>query len=328
MNRIKLSLASLLILGFSSTAGADSIRLRGGERIEGQATAYEAATKVLSWREDGGRVRDFKLEELDSRSAYRVLKSQVPKDSGAGQLQLANFTRDIELFAHAVRHYGYAEKADPNLKDQVEAELVTLRSRAGAWAMNQARACKQKGDIKGAEKWLEKIITKLPEEPAAAEAQKLIDEYYARVHAERIQAAEAAMQDLLREELSGAKKAYDSMLAKNKKALKEPRGGSPSVKGWESAIQDGEKALDELERFTKANPGVQTEAIGEYRAAVEEHLSEVYLHLANHWATRTSYNKALVQVNAVLAMDPKHEQALAMRNRIQDAASRGLRWLW
>ncbi len=104
-------------------------------------------------------------------------------------------------------------------------------------------------------------------------------------------------------------------------------GGSPSVKGWESAVKDGEKALEELERFTKANPGVQTEAIGEYRAAVEEHLSEIYLHLANHWATRTSYNKALVQVNAVLAMNPKHEQALSMRNRITAGAGRGRRWL-
>jgi tetratricopeptide (TPR) repeat protein len=328
MNKLTLCLSGLLLLGLCGTASADSIRLRGGSRIEGQATAYDTTTKVLSWRDETGRVRDLKLEELDSRSAYRVLKSQVAKDNGPGQLQLANFARDIELFAHAVRHYGYAEKADLALKDQVEAELVTLRSRAAKWAMNQAQECKQKGDIKGAEKWLEKIITKLPEEPAAAEAQKLIDDYYARVHTERTQAAEAEAQDLLRSELAGAKKSYDSMLAKNQKALKEPRGGSPSVKGWESAIKDGEKALDKLDMFIKANPGVQTEALGQYRSAIVEHLSEIYLHLANHWATRTSYNKALVQVNAVLAMDSKNEQALSMRNRIQDAASRGLRWLW
>ena len=327
-NSLQLTLAASLLTAFAGLASADSIRLRGGERIEGQATAYDAATKVLSWRDEAGRVRDLRLEELDSRSAYRVLKSQVSKDSGKGQLQLANFARDIELFAHAVRHYGYAEKAEPELKDQVEAELVLLRSRAATWAMGHAQDCKRKGDIKGAEKWLVKIITKLPGEPEAAEAQKLIDDYYERVKAERTQAAAAQAEDLLREELADAKKAYDSMLAKNKKALKEPRGGSPSVKGWESAIKDGEKALAELDKFTKANPGVETEAIGEYRSAVEEHLSEIYLHLANHWATRTSYNKALVQVNAVLAMDPKNEQALSMRNRIQDAASRGIRWLW
>jgi hypothetical protein len=327
MKSLLRTLVALALVSFCATANADSIRLKDGTHVKGHATAYDEALKVLSWEDEAGKDREFKLEELDQRSSYRVLKSQVPKDSGKGQLQLANFTRDIEFFAHAVRHYGYAEAADPSLKPEIDKQIEVLKARAAKWGMQRAQECADKKDIKGAEKWLTKIITKLPDSPEAAEAKTILDNYYARVHAERTAEVDAKAQEAFEKGLAKGKKAYQDMLDKNHKALKSPKGGSPAVKGWENAIKDGERAMREIDNFEKKNSGY-TEILNEYRDAVNEQMFEIYLHLANHWATRSSYNKALVQVNNILAVDPKNEQALSMRNRIQEASSRGGRWLW
>lgn len=313
---------------FASDARADSIRLRNGVRIEGAAEAYDGNTQLLTWRGVDGPAREYKLEDLDTRSAYRVLKGAVPKDSGKGQLQLANFARDIEYFAHAARHYGYAREAAPELGAEIDREVATLKARAADWGMKRAQEYAKQGDLSNAEKWLRKVITKLPDQPEAAQAQAMIDEYYDRVRAERTARVEAEAAEHLRKDLAGARQAYDSMLEKNHQALTTPKGGSKSVKSWESAIRDGEKALREIDRFQKKHAEVSAELLDEYRGAVHEGLNEVYLHLANHWATRNSYNKALVQVNAVLAVDPEHEEARSLRNRILDASSRGIRWFW
>ena len=43
--------------------------------------------------------------------------------AGAG----VNFARDIEYYAHAARHYGYARKAAPELSDEIDREVEILK---------------------------------------------------------------------------------------------------------------------------------------------------------------------------------------------------------
>ena len=109
------------ILG--GAARADTIKLADGSRVNGRAKAYDAGTKVLSFHTDDGRDVTYRLDQLDARSVYQVTRSEVPKESGRGQLQLANFARDAELWAHAVRHYGWAVQADPSLQEEVDREV-------------------------------------------------------------------------------------------------------------------------------------------------------------------------------------------------------------
>lgn len=320
------ALALAAVVSFAAAAQAESIRLKDGTRISGYATKYDEAKSVLSWQGDDGKAYELKLDDLDKRSTYSVLKSQVPKENGKGQLQLANFTRDIELFAHAVRHYGYALEADPSLKPEIDKQVAILRTQAGQWGLRQAKAAADKGDTKRALDWLEKIITKLPDEPEAVTAQQLLDNYYASVKAENTKEVDNHQDEVLKEGLAKGKKAYDSMLERNKKAL-QSKGGSTAVKGWEAAIKDGQKALDEIDKFEKANPDQYTELLAGYRKTVNDQIIEIHMHLASQFATRSSYNDALSEVNKALAIDPKNAEALSMRARIQDASSRGLRWL-
>ena len=321
----KLSSALALTALLSGVAIAETLVLSDGTRLDGKATAYESTTETLTWQLETGKTRDIKLSEMRPSSAYRVLKGQVPKDNGEGQLQLANFARDIEYFAHSVRHYEYALKADPSLQSRVDAEVETLKTRAATWGMARAREAIAKKDIHEAEDWLTKIVTKLPDTPEAKQAQAMLDEYYDKVHAQRTAEADREHEEVLQKGLAGAKKAYDDMVEANKKGLTDDKAGSKAVKSFEAAIKHGERALRDLEKFEKKNPTGYGELLPTYTKAVNDQLVEVHLNLATHWATRNSYNKALGYANKALAIEPNNEQAMSLRNRIIDASSRGAR---
>jgi tetratricopeptide (TPR) repeat protein len=210
----------------------------------------------------------------------------------------------------------------------VERARAALRASAAAWAMSNAREAISRKDLSEAEKWLHDLIEKLPDTPEAAEARSMIAGYHDRVRAERTAAADREHQEVLEKGLANGKKAYADMLEANKAALQDGRGGSRAVKLWEKGVREGEKALRELDRFQKRNPEGHGDLLDTYRAAVNEQLVEIHLHLATHWATRNSYNKALAHCNQALALDGDSEEAKHLRNRIIDASSRNARWIW
>ena len=149
--------AALLLIGLAAPLQAsEHIKLKNGKVLAGRATAYDSGRKVLSFRTEDGKQMELSLDELDQRSVYMVNTSLVPKDSGKGQLQLANFARDIGLYSHAARRYEYAEKADPSLKEQVEKERVLLRKLAAEYCLANAKEAVSKNDIKEAEKAIRK----------------------------------------------------------------------------------------------------------------------------------------------------------------------------
>jgi Tfp pilus assembly protein PilF len=55
-----------------------------------------------------------------------------------------------------------------------------------------------------------------------------------------------------------------------------------------------------------------------------DQMIELHLHIATNYTISTSYNEALRQANAALALDPNNANALAQRARIEQAATEGL----
>src|SRR5689334_2738920 len=158
--RAALALASLIPLSLASLA-ADYVKLKDGTAVKGEAVSYDEATSTLNFKMEDGTTRGFKLDELDKRSVYLVNHSKVPKDDCTKQIRIGNLARDAELFAHALRHYGYAEQADPARKAEVDAERAKLRQLAAAFGMKKAQEAIAKRDIPEAEKWLLKVVEKV-----------------------------------------------------------------------------------------------------------------------------------------------------------------------
>ncbi len=325
--RASFSLASVLVLA-AVAAAADYVKLKDGKLIKGEAVSYDEPTQTLNFKMEDGTTKGFKLDELDKRSVYLVNHSKVPKDDAAKQIRIGNLARDAELFAHALRHYGYAEQADPSRKAEIDAERATLRKLAAAFGMKKAQDALNKGDKAEAEKWLLKVVEKVPDEPQAKEAAAILEQSYAKTRGEKESKAQSQASDQLKKDLQPGKKSYDDMVRKTQEGLTASTTGSKSTSSWESALGDGDRALDLLDRLVKKYPDPKTqETLGGYRGVVTTQMIELYLHLASALTTRSSYNKALAQVNKALALDPKNERCLATRARIEQAASeRG--WIW
>jgi tetratricopeptide (TPR) repeat protein len=320
--------ACCILLGgaFAQDRVPDTIRMKDRTTLKGYATAYDASTQILKFHTVDGRDLDIPLSDLNTLSVYQVTQSTIPKDNARAQLQLANYARDAELFAHALRHYGYAEKADPSLKPEIDKQRAILRQKAGNFALLNAQTALRHGDDAEAKKWLTKIVEKLPEEPQAAEAAKLLDQMFQRSPKATMTVAKDSRGDL-EKDLAPSKAAYESMLEKTRKGLTVANAGTQATNLWQSAIADGERALKNLDKLDKDyTDGRSRETLGTARKMVTDQMVELRLHLASVWTTRSSYNKALGEVNNALALDPRNRDALEARARIEEASSRGFGW--
>jgi tetratricopeptide (TPR) repeat protein len=332
--RVVHSIAAILFCGLFAVSRAtaqervpDTIRLKDRTTLKGYATAYDDKAKVLTFRTEDGRDLRLTLDELDTLSVYQVTQSTIPKDNAKAQIQLANYARDTGLYAHALRHYGYAEKADPSLKGEIEKERAVLRQKAADFALDNARNALRQGNHREAKNWLTKIVEKLPDEPQAAEAAKLLETVLAVESVEKAPVRTSDTQQELAADLARSKSLFEAMQQKTREGLTSRSGGTQATNTWQSALADGERGLKEIDKLEKKYTDARSrEVLASYRSAFTAQMVELRLHRASVWTTRSSYNKALDEVNQALALDPKNRDALAARARIEEASSRGFGW--
>jgi len=222
MNLFRQCFAIGLIAALLSLAGhtQSTLKLADGSSVRGRGTRYDGDTETLYFHAEDGRDLKFTMDQLDGRTIYTVHHSVVPKDDGPKQLVLANFARDAGLYAHSNRHYRYAVRADPSLAAEVDRQVAIMHDKAGAYCMEQAEAAVRKSDDREAEKWLTRILQKLPDSPQAEQASRMLDKHYAKAHAMRDDRLEQAAPELLASDLKRGKRAYDDMIENNKKGLR------------------------------------------------------------------------------------------------------------
>lgn len=318
--------AALSFLAFPAAAG--TLKLKNGTTVTGKATRYDSATRTLYVRTDAGQDAQYTMDQFDARSAYLLNASLVPPDDAQKQLMVANFARDAELFAHAVRRYGNAEKLDPKLKSTIDAEMTKLKRMAATACMRNARAAVAKNDLKEAEKWLTALVEKLPNEPEAKDASAMLDQYYTQARNAKMAAADQKATDALKKDVEKGKQRYAEMLEKSKKGL-QARGSSQANGFFKGALADGQAVLGEIDDIQEKykEPSVR-EKVESYRAVVIEQMVDVHLHMASLQTVQSDYRGALRAVNEALALDPKSQKALSARARIEEASSQGWRpWI-
>lgn len=322
-------LAALALTCSSLAFGQEHLKLADGTTLTGNAVKYDDAMKVVTFKTDDGRELLLRIDELDQRSAYMLAKSRVDSKDAAQELRMANFARDIGLYAHAARHYRQALALDPALKPDIDKDAAKCRTMAAAWCMGQAKSAAARGDTKEAERWLKVLLDKLPNEPEAKEATELLDAYYTKNREAADDHIEAQDQDLLKTDLKRGKDSYDRMLAKDKEGLMASPASSKAISAWESAIKEGERALYEIQQVEKKKTDPKTlELTASYRKVVNDQIIEVYTNMASAQTTRSSYQQAMASVNKALAIDPQNSSAISMRGRVETAAAQSGGRVW
>ena len=324
------ALALLATLGSAQTPdrAPATLKLLDGTSIRGNATSYDSDTGELHFRTTDGRDLVLTKAELDLRSAYLLNRSNIPQDDAVLQLQLANFARDAGLYAHSARHYKYAERADPSMKAEVDAQVAIMHHKAAVWGMEQLQVAKAAGNKAEATKWAKVLLSKLPDEPEAVIAGQMLDDLYAQSHDARDDQLESRSAELLATDLKAGKRHYDLMLANNKKGL-TTKSTSASRRAYEQAVKDGARALKEIDKVAKKRTDLASrETLDGYRTLIVGQMIDTHINVSSQYLTQSSYQNALREVNKALALDPKSEAALSMRSRVETASSQGIGGWW
>jgi tetratricopeptide (TPR) repeat protein len=323
---LAIALCSLTAL---AQGGVDHLRLKDGKVLTGRAESYDEVMQLVTFVTADGQKLLLHADDLDSRSAYLIAKSRVQAGNAQHELKMANFARDIGLYAHAARHYRQAVGADPSLAAEVEVQSARNRNLAADWCLSSAKAAVQAGQPAEAEKYLRAMLDRLPDEPQTQEARTMLDELHASNRAARSRPVEEASPDLLTGDLKRGKEAYDRMVALDREALTRSSSSSSAMRSWKSAIDQGERALREIDRVQKGaqDPGT-LELLKRYRQVVQDQIIEIHLNMASSLSTRSSFQQAMSEVNKALAIDSGNAEALAMRARVMDASSQSGRIWW
>ena len=327
MRRTILGIALLALCALPASAAA--IKLKDGTTVNCTVKSYDPATKTLYVHTEAGQDAQYTLDQLNARSAYLVNASLIPKDDAKALFQVANFARDAGLYAQSARHYADVVKLDPTMKEAVDAEMTKLKRYAAAACMKNAQDAVAKKDYPEAERWLKKLMEKLPDQPEASQASTMLDQYYEKQRADKMAAAEAKASAALKKDVEPGKKRYEQMVEKTKKGL-QAKSDSDAERQFKGALSDGDYVLDQIEKIEKkySDDSSVKERAQDYRKLVTDQMVEIHLSLASQEAVKSDYKGAQREVNAALALDPKSEAALSMRARIEDYSSRGIGWRW
>ena len=153
----------------------------------------------------------------------------------------------------------------------------------------------------------------------------MVQQNYVREASARQEEAVKDNTEKLQNDLKKGKAAYDSMIEKTRDGL-TARNATQASGLWKNALNDGNVVLKEIDRIVKKYPDdlqVQDGA-NRYRQLTVDQMVEVHMHLASQYTTRSSFNEAMREVNAALALSPRNEEALAARARIEQASNEGL----
>ena len=279
-------------------------------------------------RRSNAEEQTIPYSDLAPRTVYRLKKARIGDSDAQGELELATFASDSGLYAHARRHYHKALELDPSLRPEVDAGLASLRQAASAKELEEARAAISDGKRAQARKHLTSILKEFPDEPAAATAATLLaelDDQAKNARTQSTQAEDEAVQKTLRP----ARASYEKAVGHNRTGLLAGSSQSKALRSYDRALSEGERSQRQIDKARKRNS--QNEALIAAATSLETLVLDVILQAnmnsASIYLTRRAFQNALGSANSALALDPKNEEVLALRARIEIAAAQS-GWFW
>jgi tetratricopeptide (TPR) repeat protein len=296
------------------------------------------AGKIIS---DDGHVIQIKTEsqvvklgygKLSVETIYHLRSGRAKPDNGFSQLELANWCRDHGLFDDARQHYQMAVDAKPDLEGMVKEQMGLLRVYAVRHLMTEARKLNDKGEFTEAEKVLAQVVKEFPHEHESDAARVMLEQIARNPKAKgspvilnaQIMGLETHRQ------YEKASHHLDAATHMNQKGLAATKYQDQALHFFHEAIGQAKRGLNEAKRIDKK--AVARSEVADEIAKLEQDLTEQivqgHLHSADMWLTAGSFNKALQEANAVLAIDPQNAEAKGFAGRIAEAKADGGTWGW
>jgi hypothetical protein len=323
--------ALLLLFPFQGESKTDYFQLKTQQQLAGEILSVDDDSVTLKISLYGGTAEvTRKLKDFTPESAFRIVSSQA-KDTYEDHLRLAREAEKLGALPFIRQElkaaFQVAEKAN-NETQQNEVKKI-----AADTAEKYFSVALQKNDLPNAKKLLNVILVKLPDERTDAQKKALLEAYEAAegrvqsdMKAERAEKAEQAKIDEAERVIDPIKKKIVEAQQLNREGLLAGGKNVGARNKFDQALQMAKSAYQQLKPQEKSSNKLIKDQYSSLVTQIFEVGKDACINAASTSLIQTDYNKAREYVNLVLSVDPKNEEALDMRGRIEMAST--TRWWW
>ncbi|MHC4815292.1 MAG: hypothetical protein ACYTGW_08840 [Planctomycetota bacterium] len=271
-----------------------------------------------------------KLDEFTPVSRFRIMQAVTP-DTAEAQLGLARYglAQDAPVQARYALRVARKLAGDPKLGADLEAEL---RKETATLLQARFHDSLAKGKIATARQTLRELnrhYSDVVSPDARSQLQAALEtreaDFKAQAAERRAKEATARQDKEFHRKLNPLRKRLERGQANVKRGLNAGSSMSKALGAFKRANSDLDRVVRGCEQLRKkyGNEPRYTSDINYVHEQGTRALTDSLLHSASILTSRGSFNKALGNVNKVLAMDSNNTRALAMRGRIEAAANEG-----
>lgn len=306
-----------------------SILLKDGGAVTVTLLADDGKT-IKVRRFDDGRIVVHTYAELHPRTIYRLMKARTPEGDAVGQMLVASYALDQNLFEAARRHYRLALKADQELGGKIATQLEQLRQRAAVRVLAWSREHLNDGNSARAERYLGILLVKFPDSEVAAEAARLLDENAARAQAdrereirERVQRDYQVASRRALKRLEPGKASYRKAHELKRRGLKSTKSHTKALRAYKAAItelKNARRILDKVSRTIEPDTPLGA-LLKSYDETLDRDMVQFHLLLAEEYLARGSHSSARRAAREARRIDPRSSEVASMLARIEAAAN-------
>ena len=327
-----------LVLAFALPVIAEEVLLNSGAEIDGEIVKVDHTGITVK---AGDKTIDVTPGDLDPHYYYSQWSKRIKKDPEQ-HLRLAVYAFEHGMFNQARSQYRKAERLDKEMVKKFEEEVVPeIKEGIAEKLLAQARVAIDKGDYKTGEQIVAKILTRLEDTQAAAQARNVLasihlwelDKDQERLvkrlakHLPKDEAEALKVQDRVVGKVAPIERRLESARRLVTKGLQTKTSNrqkgifQQAAKKFEGVIKSTDKLIADA-----GDDDALVEYLMELRDIATREGVDAWVHAGGVLVIRSSFNDALEMANRALALDPENAQAKKFYQEVQRAAAMNSGW--
>ena len=168
-------LATIAAVAVAASAKADTIHLRSGETLIGDARLEGTDAVIVESRYPEVRTVRLTRDDLAPESLYGLVERTTDAHSVAGVRSLADLAERLGLNAVAIADYRAVKALEPSSASTADARIVALTNEIASDVLEDGRSLLAQGQAAAALQYLHTVLERYPDSPAAKEAKPLVE---------------------------------------------------------------------------------------------------------------------------------------------------------
>lgn len=251
---------------------------------------------------------------------FYIIRSHAVKGDAAAMMELGRFCQANGLYTRARNQFTHAKKLNESL--DITADMAAAKKGSATDLVAKAQKLAKDGKHKEACHQANTVIRRFPGTASADEARKISAAAHKSIVGKRNADLAAHVAKKGNEDIRLVHTETHKAADYNAKAM-QMKNSSSAHSQFGHAISEYSRALKNLKGLAKKYSGNEdlTKEVNDLLAQTKKDIVEVYINLGSGYLVQTSYQEALKQANAAIAVDPNSAAAKSFRSQVAAASA-------